>query len=76
MGWKGTVRSLQAASNVAAREQQRRHRDYERQQAALSKMAELVCNGRIERPRSVRPPSPTMTPADKPPVLVLDCPKP
>lgn len=41
MGWKGTVQSLQVASNQAARERQRRQREHERQQAALSKMAEL-----------------------------------
>jgi len=41
VGWKGTVRSLQAASNQAQRESQRRQREYERQQAQLSKMAEL-----------------------------------
>jgi hypothetical protein len=41
VGWKGTVRSLQAASNQAQRESQRRQREYERQQAQLAKMAEL-----------------------------------
>lgn len=41
MGWKGTVRSLQAASNQAKRDAQRRQREYDRQQAQLSKMAEL-----------------------------------
>lgn len=41
MGWKGTVRSIQAAGRQAQREADRRQREYERQQKQLAKMAEL-----------------------------------
>lgn len=41
MGWKGTARSLNSALNEIQRDRQRAQRDYERQQAALSKMAEI-----------------------------------
>lgn len=41
MGWKGTARSLNSALNEIQRDRQRAQRDYERQQAALAKMAEV-----------------------------------
>lgn len=41
MGWKGTVRSLQAAGRQAQREAAARQRERERQQKQLAKMAEL-----------------------------------
>lgn len=41
MGWKGTLRSLQAVSRRAERAAQRRRRELERQQKQLEKMQEL-----------------------------------
>ena len=39
--WKGTARSLNSALNEIQRDRQRAQRDYERQEAALAKMAEV-----------------------------------
>jgi len=41
MGWKGTLRSIQAAQRRAEREAQRRQRELERQRKHLEKMQEL-----------------------------------
>jgi len=41
MGWKGTLRSMQAAQRRAEREAQRRRRELERQRKQLEKMQEL-----------------------------------
>lgn len=41
MGWKGTLRSIQAAQRRAEREAQRRRRELERQRKQLGKMQEL-----------------------------------
>ena len=41
MGWKGTVRSINAAHRKYEREEQRRKRELERQQQQLEKMQEL-----------------------------------
>ena len=42
MGWKGTLRSLQAAARRADREAQRRQRELERQRAQIAKMEALA----------------------------------
>jgi len=41
MGWKGTLRSIEAASRRAERDAQRRRRELERQRKQLEKMQEL-----------------------------------
>jgi hypothetical protein len=41
MGWKGTIRSINAASRKYEREAQRRRRELERQQKQLEKMQEI-----------------------------------
>ena len=40
MGWKGTLRSVNAAMKAQEREAQRRQRELERQQKELAKMEE------------------------------------
>ena len=42
MGWKGTVRSIQAASRAAERDAKRRQREREKQHRELMKQAELA----------------------------------
>lgn len=41
MGWKGTIRSIQAAQRRAERESRRRQRELEKQRQQLEKMQEL-----------------------------------